>query len=203
MLYKVLKEGNVPATLEVGETFRHRTARWLFMSPVFAKTVKPLRILPISVALFILGALGSAYAQLDPALFFYLRYSTYSSSSIVTLYVSNWIGLFLFANLLTYLLYRRSGNDLQLFTCIGLATLPLAVFPYLFIALPIVFPAFGLAELDMIRQYVLIALQIWSVLLVSAAFCFGKGIRLDKAIVVTLAAMYLNIVVLFLLGRFT
>jgi len=192
MLYKILKEGNVPPTLEISEAFSHRLGRWLFLSPLFAKTVRPLRLLPVSIAILLLGALGSAYAKLDSALFFYFPYSARSFTGIIALYIFNWIGLFLFAEFFTYLLYRRVGNDLQLFTCLGLAAFPIAIFPYIYLFIP-----------DVTAQYVLFILQIWSLLLVSAALCFGKGIRLDKAIVVSLIAMYLNIAILFLLGRFT
>ena len=190
-LYKILKEGNVPATLEISEAFSHRIAKWLFLSPVFAKTVKPLRFLPVSITMLLMGALGTAYAKLDSALFFYFPYSTYSFTSIIVLYFFHWIGLFLFAELFTYLLYRRVGNDLQLFMCLALATFPMAIFPYIYLFIS-----------DIISQYVLFLLQIWSLLLVSVALCFGKGIRLDKAIVVSLTAMYLNMVILFMIGRF-
>jgi DNA-binding transcriptional ArsR family regulator len=191
-LYKILKEGNVPPTLEISEAFSHRIAKWLFLSPVFAKTVKPLRLLPVSITILLIGALGSAYVKLDSALFFYFPYSAYSFTSIIALYSFNWIGLFLFAELFAYLLYRRVGNDLQLFTCLGLASFPMAFFPYLY-----------LLTSNFISQYVLFILQVWSLLLVSAAFCFGKGIRLDKAIVISLTAIYLNIAILFMLGRFS
>jgi DNA-binding transcriptional ArsR family regulator len=185
-LYRFLKEGNVPPALGISEAFSHRIAKWLFLSPIFAKTSKPLMLLPVSIAILLMGALGSAYAGLDSALFFYFPYSVHSFASITTLYIFNWIGLFLFAELFTYLLYRRIGNDLQLFTCLGLASFPMAVFTYIYFT----------------SQYILFVLQVWSLLLVSAAFCFGKGIRLDKAIVVSLTAMYLNIAILFMLGRF-
>jgi hypothetical protein len=201
-LYSVLKEGNVPATLGISEAFSHRLGKWLFLSPVFAKTVKPLRLLPISMAMLLIGAFGSAYARLNPALFFFLKDSVYSFTGIIALYVFNWIGLFLFAEIFTYLLYRRVGNSLQLLTCIGIATFPLMVFPYVYWLASIVFPNLSLADLDVATQGILIILQIWSLLLVSAAFCFGKGIRLDKAIVVSLTAMYLNITILFMLGSF-
>lgn len=202
-LYRVLKEGNVPATLGISEAFSHRLGTWLFFSPVFAKTVKPLRLLPFSMAMLLIGAFGSAYARLDPALFFYLKDSVYSFTGIMASYVFNWIGLFLFAEIFTYLLYRRVGNSIQLLTCIGIATFPLMVFPYVYWIAPIVLPNLSLVDLDVATQGILIILQIWSLLLVSAAFCFGKGIRLDKAIVVSLTAMYLNIAILFMLGRFT
>ncbi|MEM2971795.1 MAG: winged helix-turn-helix domain-containing protein [Candidatus Bathyarchaeia archaeon] len=206
MLYRVLKEGSVPPTLEISETFSHRLAKWIFLSPLFAKTNKPLRLLPASIAILFFGAVGTAYAELEPALFFYnFQYSAYSFASTVALFIFNWIGLFLFAEALIYLLYRRVGNDLQLFVCVGLATLPLAVYPYLHLAVPTVLETQSLFALDanVIRQSLLIILQIWSLLLLSAAFCFGKGLRLDKAIVVSLTAIYLNMAVLFMLGKFT
>jgi len=191
-LYKILRDGNVPPTLEISEAFSHRLARWVFLSPIFAKTVKPLRLLPVSLVILLMGAFGSAYANLDSFLFFYFPYSIYSFTRIIALYIFNWIGLFLFAEFFTYLLYKRVGNDLQLFTCLGLAAFPMAIFPYIY-----------LFTSEFIVQYLMFVLQIWSILLVSAALCFGKGIRLDKAIMVSLTAMYLNIAMLFLLGRFT
>jgi hypothetical protein len=197
-----LKDGNVPATLEISETFSHRLAKWLFLSPIFAKTAKPLRLLPVSIAILLIGAFGSAYANLDPALFFYFPYSTYSFLGTAALYFFSWISLFLFVELVTSVLYRRVGNDIQLFTSVGIAALPLAVYPYIYFAVPIVFSNLSLANFEMIMQYILIIFQIFSLLLVSAAFSFGKGIRLDKSIVISLTAMYMNIAILFMLGRF-
>jgi hypothetical protein len=203
MLYRILKDGHVPVTLEISEASSHHIAKWLFLSPVFAKTAKPLKLLPIAIAILLVGAFGTAYANLDPALFFYFPYSTYSLLGIMALYIFNWMGLFFFAELFTYLLYRRVGNDLQLFTCIGIAAFLLAIYPYIYLAIPIAFSNFTLAETTMISQYILIVLQIFSLLLVSAAFSFGKGIRLDKSFVISLTALYINITILFVLGRLT
>ncbi|MEM3760831.1 MAG: hypothetical protein QXZ02_06965, partial [Candidatus Bathyarchaeia archaeon] len=175
--------------------------RWLFLSPLFVKTTKSLMLVPAVVILF-LGAFGAAKAKLEPILFFYFLYSTYSQANIIFRYIFNWIGLFLFAEIFTYLLYRRVGNELQLFTCVSLATFPLAAFPYIYLTISAVMPTLSSLELSIIMQYVQIILQIWSLLLVTAAICFGKGIRLDKAIVVSLTAVYLNIAILFMFGRF-
>jgi hypothetical protein len=202
MLHRFLKEGKVPPALEMSEAFSHRVAKWVFLSPVFAKTAKPLIVLPFSAALLLLGALGSAYAELEPALFFYFPYPAYNFASILVLYAVNWLGLFLFAELFTHLVYRRVGNALQLFICISIATLPLAVFPYVYLLVPAFFQSLSIAVLDTALQVVLIALQIWSLLLFSSALCFGKGLRLDKAMVVSLVAIYVNISTLYILGRF-
>jgi DNA-binding transcriptional ArsR family regulator len=203
MLYRTLKEGNIPPTLGISGAFSHQLVRWLFLSPIFAKTANPFKLLPISVAILFIGALGAAYAEMDSALFFYFPYSTYSFVGIMILHFLSWVGLFLFAELFIYLLYRRIGNDLQLFTCTGIASFPIAVFPYIYLVIPAIFPNLSVAALDMATELTLIILQIWSLLLVSSAFCFGKGIRLDKAIIVSLTVMYLNIASLFVLGRFT
>jgi len=199
-LYRFLKEGNVPATLDISQTFSHKVGRWLFLSPLFAKTTKPIMLVP-ALAILVLGAFGAAQAKLEPILFFYFPYSTYSQVNIIFRYIFNWIGLFLFAEIFAYLLYQRVGNEVQLFACISLATFPLAAFPYIYLTISAVLPTLGSLELSMIMQYVQIILQIWSLLLVTAAICFGKGIRLDKAIVVSLTAVYLNIAILFMLGR--
>jgi len=191
LLYKSLKEGSLPPTLEVGEAFSHRLGRWLFLSPVFVRTARPERLLPISILVLVFGAVGSALANIDPMLFFYFPFTAYEFETVVALFLFNWIGLFLFSDLLIYLLYRRVGGEFQLFTCIGIAAFPMAIFPYVYM----------LVSYDVAR-YLLFPLQIWSLLLLSSAFSFGKGLRLDKSIVVSLTTIYLNVMMLIILGRF-
>jgi hypothetical protein len=191
LLYASLKEGSLPPALQMGEAFGHRVGKWFFLSPVFAKTTRPLLLLPFALAILVIGALGSAMAGIDPMLLFYHPFSAYSFQAIFALFFSNWIGLFLFSELVIYLFFDRAGGDLQLFTCLGIAALPLSVFPYFFLF-------FDYAVL----QYLLLVFQIWTLLLLSAAFSFGKGIRLDKSIILSLTIIYLNTMVLFLLGRF-
>lgn len=190
LLHRLLRDGSLPPTLEIGEAFSHRLGRWIFLSPVFAKTVRPLRWLPLSALILALGAVGSALAGVDPMLFFYFPFSGYEFETIATLFLSNWIGLFLVSNFLIYMLYRRTSGNLQLFTCIGIAAFPLALFPYIYM----------LVSYDVAR-YLLLAIQIWSLLLISSALCFGKGLRLDKGIVVSLTILYLNVMLLVILGR--
>jgi hypothetical protein len=98
------------------------------------------------------------------------------------------------------------GNDLQLFTCVGLAALPMAVFPYIYMAVPNLLETlnlYGWELTETVRDTILVIFQIWSILLVSAAVCHGKGLRLDKGIIISLTALYINIAILFILGRFT
>jgi hypothetical protein len=189
LLYASLKAGSLPAPLQMGEAFTHRVGKWLFLSPLFAKTTRPCRLLPAAVAILLLGAVGTALAGITPMLLFYSPFTSYSFQATFALFISNWIALFLFSELMIYLFFRRAGGDLQLFTCLGMAALPIAVFPYLFL-----FLSYG------VLQVLLFAFQVWTLMLLSAAFSFGKGMRLDKSILLSLTITYLNTMILFILG---
>ena len=193
LLYRTLKDGNVSPALKVGsEALSHRLGRWLFLSPVFAKSVRLEVFLPIAVAVLAVGAFGSALAKLEPVFFFYFP-STRSFESIMLMFLFYWVGLFLLADAIIYVLFRRTGSDIQLFACLSLSALPLTVFPYLYTLIP--------AEVSWTTRYLLLVFQVWTLLLISSAFSFGKGLRLDRSIIVTLIFLYINIILLQLLGR--
>jgi len=193
LLYRSLKDGNVSPALKVGsEALSHHMGRWLFLSPVFAKTVRLKVFLPVAVSVLIVGALGSALAKLEPVFFFYFP-STRSFESVFLMFLFYWVGLFFIAEAIVYVLFRRTGGDLQLLTCLGMSALPLALFPYIYLALP--------AADSWISRYVLLTLQVWTLFLTSSAFLFGKGLRLDRSIIISLIILYLNIALLMLLGR--
>ena len=201
LLYRTLKDGNVSPALKVGsEALSHRLGRWLFLSPVFAQSVHLRVFLPIALAVLVAGAVGSAVAKQEPVFFFYFA-STRSFENVVLMFLFYWVGLFLLADAVIYVLFRRTGGDLQLFACVGVAALPLALFPYVYVlALPYVISLVPPVSLWLPRV-VLLIFQVWTLLLISSAFSFGKGLRLDRSIIVTLAILYFNIVVLILLGR--
>jgi hypothetical protein len=190
LLHKSIKTGATSPTLQVSETFSHRLARWLFLAPLFARTVQPLRLLPFALLILILGALGSALASSQSLLFFYAPFTSYQFETTALLYVFNWISLFLFSDLVTYVVFRRAGGDLQLFVCLGIASFPTASFPYVYM-----FLSYEVA------RYFLLILIIWSVMLLASAYSFAKGLRLDKSIVMSLVVLYLNTAILLATGR--
>jgi len=192
LLYQSMKEGKLSPTLHTKSAFGSKIGKWIFLTPIFMKTIRPERILPISILIYILGGVGCAFADLRPFLFLYdFSFGAYEFEKTVIIYLLEWIGLFLFSDALAYLLYRRIGGELQLFTCIGLASLPLAIFPYITMLLSY-----------QITRFLQIAFQIWSLLLTSAAISFSKGLRLDKSIIISLTALYLNVIILIIMGIF-
>jgi DNA-binding transcriptional ArsR family regulator len=201
LLYRTLKDGNVSPAMKVGsEALSHRLGRWLFLSPIFAQSVHLRVFLPLSVAVLIVGAVGSALAKQEPVFLFYFS-STKSFENVALMFLFYWVSLFLLADAVIYVLFRRTGGDLQLFACVGVAALPLALFPYLYVlALPYVM-ALVPPVAFWLPRFVLLILQVWTLLLISSAFSFGKGLRLDRSIIVTLVILYVNIMILILLGR--
>jgi len=191
LLYRSLREGSVPAALNAGEAMSHRLGRWLFLSPVFFRITRLEVFLPVSIAVLSLGAVGSALARIEPLFFFYFP-SNLSFESSVVMFLFSWIGLFLLAEILCHLLFRRTGGDLQLFAGMSLSSLPLAMFPYVHMVIP-----------ASASRYVLLALQVWTLLLISSALSFGKGLRLDRSIIVSLIILYFNIALLIIQGRLT
>jgi len=191
LLFRSLTEGRVPAALNAGEAMSHRLGRWLFLSPVFFRMTRLELFLPVSIAVLFLGAAGSALARVEPVFFFYFSSSLSFEGSAVMFFFS-WIGLFLLAEVLCYLLFRRTGGDLQLFASLSFSSLPLAIFPYVHMVIPAI-----------ASRYVLLVLQVWTLLLISSALSFGKGLRLDRSITISLIILYFNIALLILQGRLT
>jgi len=201
LLYRTLKDGSVSPALKMGsEALSHRLGRWLFLSPVFAQSIRLQVFLPVAVAVLIFGAVGSALARQEPVFFFYFA-STRSFEYVALLFFFYWVGLFLLADAMIYILFRRTGGDLQLFACMGVAALPLALFPYVYVLILPYVTALVPPVSFWLPRLVLLIFQVWTLLLISSAFSFGKGLRLDRSIIVTLVILYLNIVVLILLGR--
>jgi hypothetical protein len=190
-LYRSLKEGSIPTPMNPGEAMSHRLGRWLFLSPIFFRMTRLEVFLPISVTVLFLGALGSAFARIEPLFYFYFP-SSLSFESNAVIFLFSWIGLFLLAEIICYLLFRRSGGDLLFFAGLSFSSLPLSIFPYVNMMVPAA-----------ASRYALLILQVWTILLNSAALSFGKGLRLDRSIVVTLIILYVNIAVLILQGRLT
>jgi len=191
LLYQSMKEGVLPPTLAAKTALSSRIGKLFFLTQIFLKTVNPEKVLPLSITIIFLGGIGCAIAKLESFLFFYFPFSPYEFERLIMFYFIGWVSLFLFSDLLISLIYRRFGGELQLFVCLGIASFPLALFPYLTVLL----------SYD-IARYLLLLLQIWTLLLLSAAFSFGKGLRLDKSIIVSLTILYLNLIALMLLGRF-
>jgi len=63
LLYRSLKDGSAPHVLSAGEALGHRVGRWVFLSPIFFRMTRLEMLLPVSVAILFLGAVGTTTAE--------------------------------------------------------------------------------------------------------------------------------------------
>lgn len=199
LLYQSVKDGAVPTALKLDRVYHSGVLHWLFLSPLLSRMNSSTKWLPLSAIILVLGAVGVGLARLDPLFLFYTP-TTRGFELTAASFLFYWIGAFFLADVLAYVLYRRSGDDIHLFVCMGVAALPLAAYPYLHMLLSIAVPATIVTH---VLRGTLLGLQIWSMILLTAAFSYGKGLRLERAIILSLSLLYANIALLIVLGNLT
>ena len=199
LLYQALKEGTMPPALKLDRIYQGGVLRWLFLSPIFSRMNSSAKYLPLSALILVLGAVGAGLARLDPLLLFYIP-TTRNFELIAASFLFYWMGAFFLVDLLAYLLYRRMGDDVHLFVCMGVAALPLATYPYMHMILSLTVPPTVVTH---VLRSVLLVLQIWSLILLTSAFSYSKGLRLERAIILGLSLLYANIALLIMLGNLT
>lgn len=197
LLYRAMSEDTLPAALNLDHVYQSGFLRWLFLSPLLDRVKGSVRWLPLSALIFAFGAVGAGLAKLDPLLLFYSP-TTRSFELTAASFLFCWIGAFFLADFLAYLLYRRSGDDVCLFVCFGIAALPLVAYPYLYMVLALTVSA---TIVTYVLRAVLLLLQVWSLILLTSALSHGKGLRLERAVILSLSILYVNIALLIALGN--
>ncbi len=197
LLYRVLIEGTIPAGLKIDSIYQSRGLQWLFLTPVFNKMDSSIKWIILPALILSIGAIGAGLARLEPLLLFYTP-TISSFGMIAAIFLLSWIGAFFLIGVLSRLFYQRVGDNIYLLVCMSFAAAPLAVYPYLYMTLyPVVSPTVGTYTL----RIVLLVLQVWSLILLTSAFSFGKGLRIEKAAVLSICLIYVNIALLVLSGN--
>lgn len=156
-------------------------------------------LLALSVTL--LGAWISFQAKLAPLLFFFDRAPLGQEALIPFEFVGSWLAVFLISDLVARGLFQRRGDDLLLLIGTSFAFAPVLLFP-LARNLDLSLGVRSLLTRDPTASRALLAaLQAWSIVILSYAISLSKGLRLDKAAIISLAVAYANIILVFVLGR--
>ena len=169
-----------------------------FFSYIFARPAVGILVALLVIAL---GALVSFQAKLDPLLFFFDRVIQGRETLIPIELVASWFAVFLISDLLARGLYQRKGGHLLLLIGTSFAFAPVLLFPllrYLDLSLGLRSP---LTRDPTAVRTLLVALQAWAIVVLTYAVSLSKGLRIDKATIVSLIVAYSNILLLFVLGR--
>ena len=154
----------------------------------------PVRSFPLAVLIVAFGAWVSSLTRLEPLLLFYI---TPASGTISTLFMLafpiGWLITFALADIVSTFVFHRRGDDLRLLNGTAFAMLPLLVVPGLFSLAQLLAPGRSLGFAAILLP---IFLQAWVVCLLASAVSISKGLKLERAALISLGVIYLNILIL-------
>ncbi len=169
-----------------------------FFSYIYAK---PRTGILVALLVIAFGGLISFEAKLDPLLFFFDRAPQGQELFIPFALVGSWIAVFLISDIAARGLYQRRGDDLILLIGTSFAFAPLLLFPLIrYLDLSFGVRSFLTRDSATVRA-LLVALQSWAIIVLTYAVSLSKGLRIDKATIISLIVAYINILLLFVLGR--
>ncbi len=146
------------------------------------------------------GSWISFQSRLVPILFFFDRAPTTSQEIFAPLgFVGSWLGVFVLSDLMARGLFQRRGEDHLLLIGTAFSFAPAILFPLAVYLDQLLGPR--LLRDPTAARALLAILQAWSIVILSYAVSLSKGLRIDKAAIISLVVAYTNIVLLFVLGR--
>jgi DNA-binding transcriptional ArsR family regulator len=155
---------------------------------------EPLRSLPFAILIVAFGGWVSSQTRLEPLLLFYFSPSAGTVSAwFLLMFPLGWLVTFTMADVLSIAVFRRRGDDLRLLNGTAFAMLPLLIVPGLFSLVQLVSPGRAVGYLAILLP---IFLQAWVVCLLASAVSISKGLKLERAALISLGVVYLNIVIL-------
>jgi DNA-binding transcriptional ArsR family regulator len=154
----------------------------------------PVRSLPLTILIVSFGGWISSQTRLEPLLLFYLTPSSGTVSALFLLmFPIGWLVTFAMADILSTVVFHRRGDDLRLLNGTAFAMLPLLIVPGLFSLLQLFSPGRSVGSTAILLP---IFLQAWVVCLLASAVSVTKGLKLERAALISLGVVYLNIVIL-------
>lgn len=154
----------------------------------------PKRFIPEVVIILGLGAWMFASNGIEPIMMFYNNQPTWSSSSIlVAEFLVGWLVIFALCELLSYVFYRRVGGELSLLIGTVFSLAPLLI--------PLsILHVDSLLNLNLRVNWLwinvsLLVLQAWTLCLLTATLSLAKGLKIEKAALISMIVMYFSIAV--------
>ena len=150
---------------------------------------KPIQYLPTTTMIIAFGAWIATQANLRFIMVFPDSLTTVSPVLTAAYFVVSWLIFLGLCDLLATVLFKRKGGDFSLLVGSSFSFLPLILFSclwYLMKILSVSFTGIGISIL-------LILFQAWTIGIMSAAISLSKGLRIEKAALISFIATYINI----------
>ncbi len=146
-----------------------------------------------------LGAFSAFQVGLETVVFF-LNPTSQSPVLLGVAFLVNWLAIYAVADGIATFVFRRKGEHVVLLLGTAYALIPMLVFMgWWYIASTFTIQTPDLTTI-VISRIVLIVVQAWSLVLLARIVSVLKGLRLDKAAVISLALAYLSIMIAYVRG---
>jgi len=157
------------------------------------QSMSPL-VVALAAVVLGLGAFSTYQAGLETVALF-LNPSSQSPLLLGLGFLGNWLLVYAVADGIATLVFRRNGEHLVLLLGTAYALIPLLVFvAWWDLATALTLQAPGLTTIALSR-IILVLAQAWSLALLARIVSVLKGLRLDKAAVISLVIAYMSIVI--------
>ncbi|MFX1299740.1 MAG: winged helix-turn-helix domain-containing protein [Promethearchaeota archaeon] len=157
------------------------------------------RQVPVGLLLLFLGGWLSSIAGLQPILLFYVPVQQMLLFS-VSLFLINWIVVFVLFAGLCFALFQRKAGNLNLLTGTVVATIPFVIFVTVWLLNGSLHWQLELVWFGWLLRGLFLVSQGWALAILTVSASHAKMLRLDKAGFVSFIVAYLSIAVLFLLS---
>ena len=128
--------------------------------------------------------------KLEPILFFFNFGTSPPPEMIIARLLVGLLVIIAVSEAISRIFFRRSGGNLSLFIGASFSLLPLFLFPTLLLLENWNLIAFRDPFWTGILQFFL---QVWSLCALTSAISLSKGLRIEKAAVISLVLIYLNL----------
>ncbi|MFQ6086913.1 MAG: winged helix-turn-helix domain-containing protein [Candidatus Bathyarchaeia archaeon] len=137
-------------------------------------------------------------AKLEPSLFFFDFEASLLLEMVVARLLLGLLVILVVSEVISRTFFRRGGGNLSLLIGATFSLLPLYVFPSLLLLERWnILPSLSVPWSSLLQLF----LQAWSLCMLSCAISLSKGLRIEKAAVISLLLMYFNIGYIFILQR--
>lgn len=191
----VRSTGILADSLPSTQTGVEKGLRFLFPARLLS-SIQSMSLLAVALAAVVLGlgAFSTYQAGLETVALF-LNPSSQSPPLLGLGFLGNWLLVYAVTDGIATLVFRRKGEHLVLLLGTAYALVPMLVFvAWWDLATALTLQAPGLTTIALSR-IVLVLAQAWSLALLARIVSVLKGLRLDKAAVISLVIAYLSIVI--------
>lgn len=128
--------------------------------------------------------------KVEPALFFFNTWASPSSEIIIAKLLIGLLVIMVVSEVISRIFFNRSGGNLCLLIGASFSLLPLFIFP----AFILLENRSGVIFRNVLFEGVIqFFLQVWSLCVLTSAISLSKGLRVEKAAVISLTLVYINL----------